>query len=133
MNPGIKLNGYEPFPPFPRRELSFLQELVSRLTFDFRLGLAIEVTEEVMTSQASRLALLKGRLEKAQHRIEEQAARVEQLTADGLDTVAAQHLLATYLTLVTLFIMITEDVEHSIRDFPPSGPAPPPGRAPTLH
>jgi len=42
-----------------------------------------------MTSQASRLAVLKGRLEEAQHRIEEQAARVEHLTADGLDTVAA--------------------------------------------
>ena len=86
-----------------------------------------------MTSQASRLAVLKGRLEKAQHRIEEQAARVEQLTADGLDTVAAQHVLATYLTLVTLFITITESVERSIRDFPPSGRAPPPGRPPHRH
>jgi hypothetical protein len=86
-----------------------------------------------MTSQASRLAVLKGRLEQAQHRVEEQAARVEHLTADGLDTVAAEHLLATYLTLTTLFIMTTESVERSIRDFPSSGPTPLPARPPNIH
>ena len=90
-----------------------------------------------MASLVSRLAVLNGRqqrrLEKAQDRIEEQAARLEQLTADGPDTAAAEHFLATYLTLVTLFIKISESVESSIRDFPPSGPAPPPGSPPNLH
>jgi len=60
---------------------------------------------------------MKARLEKAQQRVEEQAARVEQMAADGLNTVAAEHLLSVYLSMMTLFIEPTERVECSIRDF----------------
>jgi hypothetical protein len=62
--------------------------------------------------EASTLELTRKRVERAAERIQDQAVLIEWLKKEGHDTVVAEHLLATFVTLTDVLTNICGEMER---------------------